>query len=417
MNGIQINGIGRAPIILSPFYPMADGFQRVWRSGTSEFVILFENNGWRIINSRGLVCYTLVTHNYDQGEYNVSADGETFVTYTSQGIQNPWSTDGQVCIWVERSSNFEGFVETVVQTLPVEDTSTHTDTQTIEHDDYGNKTEVTTYTDLQNGNTKIVTNVTKVTAREELVLKHQRVAPPQIDVEKIYQFRFVNDFAPLGRVEDTVLPNGDVQYSDHKRGIYRVDKIMTYSEVVDEGIDLFNNIYKPCRLPEELYRQDRELFYSSTFYKLVNPNDEAEIYYMPLIFVEGTPDPSVRKYNKYILTIDIGVYDDDASLMDARNIIIGALKGRCGIDPSLSGGVRLAIYDTQYMHLQDLLTVEQQREEVKKEFNETEAVEFYSLVCPKDLKDRESELAGCKKKLEIYEGILDGLFNVSHEGD
>ena len=151
----------------------------------------------------------------------------------------------------------------------------------------------------------------------------------------IYRFQFIRDFEDLGYIAD----DKDERYSIHK-GIYRVDKILSYLELVAGGIDLYTNLYAPLGLSKEYYQRDEPSFKGKTFYKLVDPKNTNVVIYMPISFIKGTPNNAVAEYSKLLLTIDLGVFSDTEMLVDMLDIFLGLLKARWGITPK-------SVYNTE----------------------------------------------------------------------
>ena len=163
----------------------------------------------------------------------------------------------------------------------------------------GAKRIVTTFTNLATGSSYKETNV----VREKLVFQPDiktRYDYINLTVGKVYRFRFVSEFEQLGWI-----PGNTTQPIN--AGVYRVDKVMSYYDMVAGRIDLFVNLYEKCGVSKEVFDDDKKRLADTVIYRLVDPTDESRIFFMPQIFIEGHPDASVLKYNKVLLLIDLGI--------------------------------------------------------------------------------------------------------------
>jgi hypothetical protein len=166
-----------------------------------------------------------------------------------------------------------------------------------------------------------------VYTREEIT----RYESVNLVLGKVYRFQFVSDFAQLGydpTLDDTTQPI--------TAGIFRVDKIMSYMDLVASGIDLYTNLYSPCRIPKDVYLGDVPKISDTTIYRLVDPTDESRVFFMPQTFIKDTPDASVEECGKVLLTIDLGIHGKEkvgTSLLidDMKDFLSQILEKRWGI--------------------------------------------------------------------------------------
>lgn len=194
--------------------------------------------------------------------------------------------------------------------------------------DAGTITTVTTTTNYITGEvfreTSIITNKTKYDV-DDLT----RYTDFNLSIGKIYRFSFVSDFKQLGY---------DVAAEDQpvNAGIYRLDKVMTYLDMVSNGIDLYANLYQPLKVSKTVYETDLSRLVETTIYRLIDPSDESRVYYMPKIFIKDTPDASVKEHLQKALIVKLGVLGDilgdDYSIIDEVREFIGRLlEKRWGI--------------------------------------------------------------------------------------
>lgn len=148
------------------------------------------------------------------------------------------------------------------------------------------------------------------------VVREKKVFTPDIKtrydyvnlaIGKVYRFRFVSEFEKLGWI-----PGDETQPVN--AGIYKVDSIMSYYDMVTGRIDLFVNLYEKCGVSKEVFDDDKKRLADTVIYRLVDPTDASRMFFMPQIFIEGQPDASVLKYNKVILMIDLGIQPSSATV-------------------------------------------------------------------------------------------------------
>lgn len=165
-----------------------------------------------------------------------------------------------------------------------------------------------------------------VTRTKYEITETKRYDTVNLTLGKIYRFSFVKDFEKLGygRSEDS-------PYHDVYCGVYRVDKILSYKDVLSSGIDVYHNLYEPANVPKEMYDIDEPSFQNTMFYKLVDPRNEDKVIYIPLSFVDGVPDGSIARYDKLILGINLGVFSDLGMISDMILVMEELLKVKYGI--------------------------------------------------------------------------------------
>lgn len=225
--------------------------------------------------------------------------------------------------------------------------------------------------DEEAGTTSVTTTITNIITgdiiREVSIVQNKTVYQTKdyvrydsitLALNKIYRFQFSSVFQPLGHdPEDKTVNN---------KGIFKVLKILNYEDVLYSGVDLYANLYRPLGLPEEMFEKDKDLIAQSVVYKLIDPTDDNIVLYMPQIFIEGTPDASVEKYNKTMLTIDIGTHGDVELLSDIQTTLAALMEKLWGIT-STDGTplAKLTIYDNIWLTITQKEQLDQERRYIR----------------------------------------------------
>lgn len=208
---------------------------------------------------------------------------------------------------------------------------------TIIDEENGTSTVITTTTNMVTGEVYRETNVVRTkNVYVQNVLK--RYDNMNLSVGKVYRFKFVSDFEQLGyRVNDD---GTEIEDLPMNAGIFKLEKVMPYFDLVAAGIDLYANLYQRLGIKKEVYTSDQSRLADSMVYKLSDPTDKSIVIYMPQIFIKDA-DPSVEKYSKVLLTIDLGIHADLVELADMENILRQVFEKKYGIiadksDPTAS---------------------------------------------------------------------------------
>ena len=183
----------------------------------------------------------------------------------------------------------------------------------------------------------------------------------QLAVGRTYRFTFKSEFERHGFCQSnavTCLHKGN--------GIFRLEEIATFKDIVLSGVDLYGSFFKPLGISEDEYKQyfsgkpmDRyeplyttvpvetekidpatgqkfigrrqeivetgkskitrhfleELSYGSfPIYKLVDVVDQDDVIYAPEKAILGFPEVGIKEYQNVTLAIDIGYWEDPTNL-------------------------------------------------------------------------------------------------------
>ena len=246
-----------------------------------------------------------------------------------------------------------------------------------------------------------------VTKTNYNTLTTQRYDTVNLILGKIYRFTFVKDFEKLGYSRDP-----DSPYHDVYCGVYRVDKILSYKDVLSSGIDVYNNLYAPIGVAKDVYNKDEPSFQNTMFYKLVDPRNEDIVIYIPLSFVDGVPDGSIARYDKLILGINLGVFSDLEMVTDMIMLLTELLEVRYGIKadgkqfPADKELVKINRYDDIYLTTEEYNSINQARQDV---IDDTPGELLIDKLFNTEMKQLIAENDSLKVKLAAYEKAIENI--------
>ena len=200
-----------------------------------------------------------------------------------------------------------------------------------------------------------------------------------IVADKYYKFSFVEDFVTLD-------------------GIYKVLQLMSYSEIINETIDMVASLYS------KVYAEDaataawelaRAGLIHNTFYKLQSVTDETVIIMAPEAILTEYPNASVDQFCKIMLNIDLGLFANQDDLDTIGQIITEQLHARLGITPN----PQILIYDKQWM-----ADVEYDEIEAARVASREAVVNYYSEAVRQS-----AEITVKDAKIAALEAIIVGL--------
>lgn len=119
---------------------------------------------------------------------------------------------------------------------------------------------------------------------------------------------------------------------DMVTGVYTVNGILSYTEAVDQGIDI-SEIYDKYGVSLSVFHADLNTIRNGSILKLINPDfpNETPIY-LPSIYVTIVPDHNVKKYRELVFAINLGTMDDNILLDSIGTNISEYLKSAIGVD-------------------------------------------------------------------------------------
>lgn len=247
---------------------------------------------------------------------------------------------------------------------------------------------------------------------------HKRYCAPKVEVGQVYRFAFIKDFRYLGylppskldfelegRYDEEVKGEND---SDITRGIFRVENITNYYNLVISGIDIYQNLYLPLNLSHDLYEADRKKWMNDDiWYKLVNPALTTQVYYVPLGIIDGIPDGNVTEYERYHLVIDIGIFKDPEFLAEMVTDINMLMRAKFGVPTT----AQLASYDKLYIPDEYYEWLEKVRKTYIDNFMETNGSQYYETLFYDKYNHLHKENLALAKKVHTYESVLNEVNN------
>lgn len=354
------------------------GTDRIWM--LDERYRVYYRDGWRLANAD-------ITTVYYKLMMTVEVNGEVIVGSSGIGVENPWDTENAVWVATQESHGALPVIN------PVEVDNTIVETYTEMEGEQ--EVEVRKITNLVTGYVRYERTVHKVEYDHQISV-HDRYTAPMLTLGRVYQFQFVSDFAILGY-------QPDVEDSDPLAGIYRVDRMISYFDLTVTGIDLYKSLYEPLGLSYELYDKDFDKLGDMMVYKLTDVRDESSNVYMPLMFIEGTPNSSINQYDKVMLSIDIGAQFDKDLLKSVRDTLSSVLKAKWGITSSTN----LGVYDKVWMPEDHYASLVEDRDELKKEIYRTQGNVLADTLFYVEENLLFKKYRSILEKLALYEEIIE----------
>lgn len=163
---------------------------------------------------------------------------------------------------------------------------------------------------------------------------------------KTYSFKFISDFNKIN-------------------GIYTVTKIMTFDEMLDDGIDLVATLYSAVDKTDEQYQTEYVNYSNEDVFKLTSVDktfeDQPVVYYVPVPLIAERPDARIQEYGKLGLMVDLGVFADQDQLSYLSSFILEQIQAATGIKSQ----VELVAYKTVWMEEAEYERLQQEREALK----------------------------------------------------
>lgn len=102
-------------------------------------------------------------------------------------------------------------------------------------------------------------------------------------------------------------------------GIYKVESINSYSELLNNKIDLYKVTYSAYGATDDQFRADLDLIREGKTAKLVSVDDESVIIYIPEHLFAEIPNGDVHNYYLLGLAVNIGIFDDIELVNNIKN--------------------------------------------------------------------------------------------------
>ena len=177
-------------------------------------------------------------------------------------------------------------------------------------------------------------------------------------------------------------------------GIYRLVKLVTYDQYLEDGGNILTDFYKGCDLQEADVTTDLADLRESKIMMLANASavtDEISLY-APLCFVKEVPDCNVKKYYKFGMISYIGITDDPTTLDYMKTAFVQHVESALGVTP-----------DPRFMTLKEVWMTddEYQAELAARDATKKQVVNYYS-----ENQRLQKQLAELKTLLADYETTI-----------
>lgn len=194
----------------------------------------------------------------------------------------------------------------------------------------------------------------------------------------VYQFTFESDFESFN-------------------GVYKLVKLMTYDEYLEDGNNLLDDFFTPNGQDETALNEALPTIRASKIMKLVTPNDleESKVVFAPLCYVKTVPDFNVKCYKEFGLIVSVGVIDEVDSLEYIRTNLIEQFSAALGIHTN-----------PKFVTLGDVWLSESQYAEIKAQRDQDAlaTINYFS-----ENKRLQQQLNKAHTKIQYYEELVKQL--------
>lgn len=114
-------------------------------------------------------------------------------------------------------------------------------------------------------------------------------------------------------------------------GIYRVESITSYAELLKNNIDIYKVTYKVYGATDDAFKSDLDTIRKGRIVKLVLVTNEETIIYIPEHLFDKIPDANVQKYLSLGLAVNLGIFDNIDDLNDIKDEVDQIISSMTGI--------------------------------------------------------------------------------------
>ena len=203
----------------------------------------------------------------------------------------------------------------------------------------------------------------------------------QLELNWCYKFCFTDPFDKLDNV-------------------YRLTKILTYEEMLNEGITLSSLYSLVGKTDADLEKDYIDKNYANErIYKLVHPTILDTVFYVPKCLLASVPNPSVKEYAKLVVSFNIGIYPGEEDLSYIKNEFGQQLRDYLGYtkDPDIFSISTQWLTDEDYQKTVD----ERNANKAVDENGNYKVLSYFSAF-----KAQEKEILNLKAKVAAYENII-----------
>ena len=203
----------------------------------------------------------------------------------------------------------------------------------------------------------------------------------QLELNWCYKFNFLEPFNKINNV-------------------YRLTKILTYEEMLNEGMTLSSLYLLVDKTEADLEKDYIEKNYKDErIYKLVHPTILDTVFYVPECLLSEVPNPSVKEYAKLIVSFNIGIYPGEEDISYIKSEFGQQLKDYLGYtkDPDIFSISTQWLTDQEYQEIVD----NRNKNKAIGEDGNYKVLSYFSAF-----KAQEKEILNLKAKIKAYENII-----------
>lgn len=188
---------------------------------------------------------------------------------------------------------------------------------------------------------------------------------------------------------------------DTFNGIYKVARIMTYDEYVDDGGDIDTDFFTPNDKSEEV-ETELENYRSSKILKLVSPDsdDDSDPVYVPIYYLNETPDFNVKKYQNIGIVANIGITENVSDVDFIRENITEAVESALGITPDPKLVVTKEIWMTESQYQEIIKSRDESKKKVINYYSENLRLERALATANTKIKEYEKLVINLQKQVD-----------------
>ncbi len=198
-----------------------------------------------------------------------------------------------------------------------------------------------------------------------------------------YKFSFVSDFSSLD-------------------GVYTVKKIYAYVELLDDNLSLLPT-YEAVGKTQADLENDVNMYRTQEIYKLVHPEDETIIWYIPEGLFSTVPNYNVKKYSDFAIALRVGIYPDEDKLIYVQNVLQQQLSAMLGF----TNGPDIISVGEKWLTDEEYKDAVADREQAAKT-----VVNYFSENI-----ELRKQIDHLKDRCNAYEEIIIGIANAKNEAE
>lgn len=203
----------------------------------------------------------------------------------------------------------------------------------------------------------------------------------QLALGRTYRVTFKQEFIQHGVQDNTTEP--PPEYLHEGKGVATIAAIMSFQDVLSQGINLYASFFEPCGISKEDYMkyysdQGSDVVESDTegeatpstvfstvnfseypIYKFVDVVNKEDVYYVPELAIASFPEVDINQYLKVALMVDLGIVAPAKA--DQVDVIKERIVEQVGIFGIKEAEVTATIYDTVWMSTPEFDEVDAQK--------------------------------------------------------